>query len=107
MEGLNYESVVELIRTAGQSVEVEVVCLPELIELSERGALEILEDSVNVAPSPPTTSQKGRGLTSGTLRRARSKRQKEQFRVSVYVCVGIQSGLSVHTYVLVYRLRVG
>lgn len=87
VDGLNYESVVELIKTAGQSVVVEVVCLPELIELSDRGALEILEESVPVAPSPPSTTQRGRGHTSGTLRRARSKRQKEQFRVSVYVLV--------------------
>ena len=83
VEGLNYESVVDLIKTAGQSVVVEVACLPELIELSERGALEILEEAMNLDPAQPSTMQKGRGHTTGTLRRARSKKQREQFRVSV------------------------
>ena len=82
VEGLNYESVVDLIKTAGQSVVVEVACLPELIELSERGALEILEEAMSPEPVPASSVAKGRGHTTGTLRRARSKKQREQFRVS-------------------------
>ena len=82
VEGQNYEDVVEVIKNAGHSVIVEVACLPELIELSERGALEILEEAVSVDPAQPPSVPKGRGHSTGTLRRARSKKQREQFRVS-------------------------
>ena len=83
VEGREYKDIVEVIKHAGHSIEVEVACLPELTELSERGALEAIDD----APVPSTQrtreslhSSKGRGMTSGTLRRARSKK-KTDFKV--------------------------
>lgn len=91
VDGHDYENVVDLIKTAGHSVVVEVACLPELIELSERGALEILEESMSLDPAQPPTVPKGRGHSTGTLRRARSKKQREQFRVSPKLLVAMRS----------------
>jgi myosin-18 len=81
VEGLKYENVVEIIKSSGSVVEIEVACLPELTELSERGALDIIEvPEPAQAGSVSTASIKGRGKTQGTLRRARSKRQKQEFK---------------------------
>ena len=87
VEGFKYEDVVDIIKSSGQAVEIEVACLPELTELNERGALDIIEvNEPTVGGTAPSGSVRGRGVTQGTLRRARSKRQKQEFKVSTSGC---------------------
>ena len=102
VEDAPHETVVEMIISSGDSVELLVASMPELLELNSRGALD---DPLHAKNQNLRKSGKGmKPGSTGTLRKKANVRKA--FKVCVCVCVSMFVCVCVCVCVCVYLIAV-